>query len=400
MPSRRRCWSPRWSLCCASRGPRPIASARCSASRFSARASPVPWRCAASTPWARSHHSPRHRAATGDHPRLLHRRGARLSRGAGGARPRRQPLLPLLAVDVPGVLGLAAPRPSHGLPAVAAPRGAAMVSDVVLSRSSSMSAALCRAVVLDLSLGRLRLRLPLRRGAGGCAVAGHPGLRRGVRLDAVLAPARPPPAGVYGARAAAELCRNAGAPASQARAGRGSAPAKSRFLAVMSHELRTPLNGIIGMGVAVRAHRSRREQRDMLATMRHSARALLGIINDMLDISKLEAGKVAAIESFELHEVWTASSPCAAAGRGQEPGADAAHRSGGLRLSRHAAAAAPGADQPRRQRDQIHPQGRISMTARCSRAPAISALAFRCAMKASASRGGAGAHLRDLHPGR
>ena len=83
-----------------------------------------------------------------------------------------------------------------------------------------------------------------------------------------------------------------------------AAQAKSRFLAVMSHELRTPLNSVIGMGSLIARTKLDDEQRDMLATMQHSARTLLSIINDLLDLSKLEAGKIAAsIEIFVLHEV-------------------------------------------------------------------------------------------------
>jgi two-component system sensor histidine kinase RpfC len=80
--------------------------------------------------------------------------------------------------------------------------------------------------------------------------------------------------------------------------------AKSRFLAIMSHELRTPLNSFIGMGALFARTNLDAEQRDMLATMRFSAQTLLGLINDLLDLSKLEAGKLKpAIESFALHEL-------------------------------------------------------------------------------------------------
>jgi len=80
--------------------------------------------------------------------------------------------------------------------------------------------------------------------------------------------------------------------------------AKSRFLAIMSHELRTPLNSVIGMGSLIARTKLDAEQRNMLTTMQHSARSLLGLINDLLDLSKLEAGKIApTIETFVLHEV-------------------------------------------------------------------------------------------------
>lgn len=82
--------------------------------------------------------------------------------------------------------------------------------------------------------------------------------------------------------------------------------AKSRFLAIMSHELRTPLNAMIGMDAILRRTRLDARQRDMLATMNSSARALLALINDILDISKIEAGKFeldfTAVELPELVE--------------------------------------------------------------------------------------------------
>ena len=68
--------------------------------------------------------------------------------------------------------------------------------------------------------------------------------------------------------------------------------AKSDFLAMMSHEIRTPMNGIIGMAQLLEMTPQSPEQRDYIATIRHSSQALLGILNDILDYSKIEARKL------------------------------------------------------------------------------------------------------------
>ena len=80
--------------------------------------------------------------------------------------------------------------------------------------------------------------------------------------------------------------------------------AKSQFLAKMSHEIRTPVNGVLGMLELVRQTKLDTRQQRYLDTARRSAETLLGIINGILDISKIEAGKIELEQaSFDLRDL-------------------------------------------------------------------------------------------------
>jgi signal transduction histidine kinase/ActR/RegA family two-component response regulator len=80
--------------------------------------------------------------------------------------------------------------------------------------------------------------------------------------------------------------------------------AKSTFLATMSHEIRTPLNGVLGMAQAMAGDELSDRQRDRLSVIHRSGEALLAILNDVLDLSKIEAGKLELEQlEFELADV-------------------------------------------------------------------------------------------------
>lgn len=77
---------------------------------------------------------------------------------------------------------------------------------------------------------------------------------------------------------------------------------KSRFLSTMSHEFRTPLNGILGSVDLLADTKTDPEQQGLVNTIQASAKILLSLVNDVLDVSKIEEGKVSIVtEEMDLH---------------------------------------------------------------------------------------------------
>jgi HAMP domain-containing protein len=92
--------------------------------------------------------------------------------------------------------------------------------------------------------------------------------------------------------------------------------AKSQFLANMSHEIRTPLNGVLAMADIMSRGELDARQRERLGVIRESGELLLSVLNDVLDLSKIEAGKLELeIGDFELGAREGAGAP----GDGLEP---------------------------------------------------------------------------------
>ncbi len=131
---------------------------------------------------------------------------------------------------------------------------------------------------------------------GAPAEGGHPGLRERVTADGrtVASELLPLPGGGL-VLTSTDVTAERAAAAAQAAARQAAEEAnraKSDFLANMSHEIRTPMNGVIGMLQVLRHSGLDPDQKRMAETISRSANALLTVLNDILDYSKLEAGRI------------------------------------------------------------------------------------------------------------
>ncbi len=88
------------------------------------------------------------------------------------------------------------------------------------------------------------------------------------------------------------------------RAAEAANRAKSQFLSNMSHELRTPLNGVLGMAQALAGDQLTRTQYERVSVIRRSSESLLSVLNDLLDLSKIEAGALdLEMSEFDLEHL-------------------------------------------------------------------------------------------------
>jgi CheY-like chemotaxis protein len=145
----------------------------------------------------------------------------------------------------------------------------------------------------------------------------------------------------------------------QTKAAERANAAKSAFLAAMSHEIRTPMNGVLGLAALLAGTELTASQREMLDVMIASGRLLMDILNDVLDLSKIESGAIDLEETALRRRRARARGGGSVRPRRLRQGAVA--RRGGGRTAALAARRSrphpPDPVQPGLERDQVHRRG-------------------------------------------
>jgi len=199
-----------------------------------------------------------------------------------------------------------------------ADRRLAKINDVSRAISAMAFAAVCFVILIDrtgfglaaamlaacainlnnavMASGSRRFVLSLMTPSAGVLVAtplaawrtGHPISLEGAAILTVGAAAYT----VFTARLASSLFKEGERLRAALAEAEAASRAKSSFLAVTSHEIRTPLNGVLGMAQAMAHGELSDVQRERIVVIRQAGQALLEILNDILDLSKIEAGKL------------------------------------------------------------------------------------------------------------
>ncbi|MCV2354122.1 hypothetical protein LNV09_08070 [Paucibacter sp. B2R-40] len=125
----------------------------------------------------------------------------------------------------------------------------------------------------------------------------------GINASLMRDPATGEPVLLLNARDIADLKASQAALETAREAAEAASQAKSSFLANMSHEIRTPMNGVLGLTELVLLTELTDKQRKFIELAHNSAKGLMVIINDLLDVAKIEAGRVQIDQApFSLHD--------------------------------------------------------------------------------------------------